>query len=110
MTLVPCMVPRGGDHCDFCCTPPVFKVYKCANFALNGNAVFPNGMAVGSWAACKKCAEFVEKRKWADLTHRALHKFAKRHGVSKHEVIAVRMQFAEISRLFAEHVLHANAC
>ena len=26
MTLVPCMVPRGGDHCDFCCTPPVFKV------------------------------------------------------------------------------------
>jgi hypothetical protein len=98
MTLVPCIVPRGGDHCDFCCTPPVIKVYRCSNFALNGQAVFPNGLPMGSWAACRKCAELVDERKWADLTDRALRKFAKRHGVSRRELVAVRAQFAEISQ------------
>ena len=48
------------------------------------------------------------KEEWADLTDRALRKFAKRHGVSRHELVAVRAQFAEISQQFAEHVLHGN--
>jgi hypothetical protein len=105
MTLVPCIVPRGGDHCDFCCASPVFKVYACTNFVLQGNPVFASGLSVGSWAACKKCAELVNAGKWADLTERALRKFARRYGVSRHEMFAVRTQFADIHQLFAKHVL-----
>jgi hypothetical protein len=103
--LVPHIVPRGSDHCDFCCTSPVFTVYACTNFVLDGNPVFARGLAVGSWAACRKCAELVNAGKWADLTERALRKFAKRHGVCRHEISAVRTQFAGIHRLFAKHVL-----
>jgi hypothetical protein len=77
MTFGPCVVPRGGDHCDFCCTPPVFKVYRCANFSSKGNPVFVSGLAVGSWATCRKCAELVDRGKWSDLTDRALRKFVK---------------------------------
>ncbi len=105
MTPIPCIVPRGGDHCDFCCTSPVFKMYACATLALDGNPVFASGLGVGSWAACRKCAELVNAAKWADLTDRALRKFAKRHGVSRHEILTVRTQFADIHRLFAQHVL-----
>ena len=105
MTFGPCVVPRGGDHCDFCCTSPVFKVYRCANFSSKGNPVFVSGLAVGSWATCRKCAELVDHGKWSDLTDRALRKFVKRHGVARREVAVVRAQLAEISRLFADHVL-----
>src|SRR5580704_12059884 len=97
-----CVVPRGGDHCDFCCTAPVFKVYRCANFFARGKAVFAGGLAVGSWTACKKCAELVAQSKWSGLTDRAVRKFVKRHRVAPHEVASVRAQLAEISRLFAE--------
>jgi hypothetical protein len=60
MTRVP-VVPRGGDYCDFCCTPPVFKFYRCVNFSANGNPVFASGLAVGSWAACRTYAELVDQ-------------------------------------------------
>jgi hypothetical protein len=40
-----CLVPCGGDHCDFCGTPPVFKLYGCLNFAPKGNPVFVSGVA-----------------------------------------------------------------
>ena len=61
---------------------------------------------MGSWAACRKCAELVDERKWTDLTDRALREFAKRHGVLRHDFIVVRAQFAEISRQFAVHMVH----
>ena len=100
-----CIVPRGGDHCDFCGTPPVFKLYRCFNFAPNGKPVFVSGVAVGSWATCRRCAELVDKSRWNDLTDRAVRKFLKRHRVTRAEVGAVREQLAEVSRLFASHVL-----
>lgn len=96
-----CIVPRGGDHCDFCSTPPVFKVYRCANFVAKGRPVFAKGVAAGSWAACRKCAELVDQGKWNDLTQRAVRKFVKRHRVARDEVAGVRAQLAEISRSFA---------
>jgi hypothetical protein len=105
MTPIPCIVPRGGDHCDFCCTSPVFRLYRCANFSANGNPVFAGGSAAGSWAACRKCAELVDGRRWSGLTDRSLRKFVKRHRVARHEVALVRAQLAEVSRLFAENVL-----
>jgi hypothetical protein len=101
----PCVVPRGGDHCDFCCTSPVFRLYRCANFATKGRPVFSCGVSVGSWATCRRCAQLVDNGKWSDLTDRAVRKFLKRHRVARDEVPAVRAQLAEISRLFAEHVL-----
>ena len=100
-----CVVPRGGDHCDFCCTAPVCKVYRCTNFMAKGQTVFASGLAIGSWAACRKCADLADQGKWSDLTERALRKFAKRHRIARHEVAAVRAQLAEISRLFAAQVL-----
>jgi hypothetical protein len=102
---VPRVVPLGGDYCDFCCAPPVFKVYRCANFSVKGKAVFASGTAVGSWAACRKCAELVDQAKWIRLTDRAVRKFVKRHCVVRQEVAFVRVQLAEVSRLFAEHLL-----
>jgi hypothetical protein len=104
-TPLPCLVPRGGDHCDFCCTSPVFKLYRCANFLTKGRSVFPSEVAVGSWATCRRCAALVDDGKWEDLTERAVRKFVKRHRVVRHEVALVREQLAEISRLFAGHVL-----
>jgi hypothetical protein len=100
-----CVVPCGGDHCDFCGTPPVFKLYRCLNFAPKGNPVFVSGVAVGSWATCRQCAELVDAGRWNDLTDRAVRKFLKRHRVARAEVSAVREQLAEISRLFGRHVL-----
>src|SRR6266446_3456881 len=102
MTLIPCIVPRGGNTCDFCQTSPVFTAYACSNFLVNGNPVFPSGLAVGSWAACRKCAELVDREKWNDLTERAYRKFAKRHGDAR-QMLAVRIQFAKVSRSFSEH-------
>jgi hypothetical protein len=104
MNLTPCIVPIGGDHCDFCQTSPVFTVYPCSNFILNGMPVFPGG-TTGTWATCRKCAELVDHEKWNDLTERAYRKFLKRHGASRREMLVVRAQFAELSRLFAAHML-----
>src|SRR3984893_16709694 len=84
MTLVPC-VNLGGDHCDFCQSSPVFTVYPCSNFLVNGLPVFP-GRTTGSWATCRKCTELVDQERWSDLTERAYRKFAKRHGASRHEM------------------------
>jgi len=94
-------VPRGGEHCDFCGTPPVFKLYRCLNFAPKGNPVFVSGVAVGSWATCRRCAELVDAGKWNDLTDRAVRKFLKSHRVARAEVSAVREQLAEISDCLA---------
>lgn len=103
MTLKPCIVPIGGDHCDFCQTSPVFTVYPCSNFLVNGLPVFPG--RTGSWATCRKCAELVDSEKWAELTERAYRKFLKRHGASRQEMLNVKLQFAEVAQLFAVHLL-----
>src|SRR5258707_12842134 len=95
MNSIPCIVPLGGNTCDLCQTSPVFTAYACSNFLVNGNPVFPSGLAVGSWAACRKCSELVDREKWNDLTERAYRKFAKRHGAARHQMLAVRIQFAE---------------
>jgi hypothetical protein len=105
MTQVPCVVPRGGDHCDFCQTSPVFTVYACSNFTVNGMNVFQFGLTVGSWATCRKCSELVDKEQWSNLSERAYRKFAKKHGVTRHEMLAIRVQCAELSRLFAVHMV-----
>jgi len=105
MTLVPCIVPRGGDHCDFCCSSPIAKFYNCANFESSGRAVFAFGSAVGSWAACRKCAELVDKGRWSDLTDRAFRKFAQRHGLSRYEGLPLRQQFRDLHQLFREHMI-----
>ena len=89
------LADRGYSR-DFCCTSPVFKMYRCANFSSKGKAVFARGGAIGSWAAW---------RKWAGLTERAVREFLRRHRVARHEVPAVRAQLEEISRLFAKHLL-----
>jgi hypothetical protein len=47
----------------------------------------------------------VDAGKWNDVTDRAVRKFVKRHRVARAEVAAVREQLAEVSRLFASHVL-----
>src|SRR5260370_17235797 len=104
MTLVPCIVPKGGDHCDFCCTSPVSTVYACTNFSIERNSVFPFGLAVGSWAACRICAELVDAGRWNDLTNRSLKKFAKRHGVSPPPFLRVRQQLHEIHPPFPRHM------
>lgn len=105
MPFVPCIVPRGGDHCECCQTSPVFTVYASSNFMVNGMSVFQPGLPLGSWATCRKCSELVDKKQWSDLSERACREFAKRHGVTRHEMLAVRAQFAELSRLFADNLV-----
>ncbi len=104
MTLTLSIVPVGGDHCDFCQTSPVFTAYSCSNFLVNGLPVFV-GCDTGTWATCRQCAEFVDNEKWTDLTDRSYRKFLKRHGSPRHEMITVRLQFAEVCRLFAANVI-----
>ena len=88
-----------------CQTSPVFTAYACANFTVNGMSVFQSRLPVGSWATCRKCAELAEQKRWSDLSERAYRKFAKTHGVTRHEMLAVRAQFAERSRLFADNMV-----
>jgi hypothetical protein len=104
MTLKPCIVPIGGDHCDFCQSSPVFTVYPCSNFLVNGLPVFLE-RPTGKWATCKKCAELVDSERWSDLAERSYRKFLKRHGAARHEMATVRAQFVELARLFSEHML-----
>jgi hypothetical protein len=104
MTLVPCIVPRGGDHCDFCCTSPVVTLYACTNFLIAGRFVYPSGRAVGSWATCRACADLVDAGKWNDLTNRAFKKLVKRHHASADAMVGVREQLAEVHHAFAKHM------
>jgi hypothetical protein len=60
---------------------------------------------VGSWAACRKCAELVDKSRWSDLTDRAFRKFAQRHGLSRYEGLPLRQQFRDLHQLFREHMI-----
>lgn len=105
MTLVDCIVPRGGDTCDFCQTSPVFTFYSCSNFLVNGHPVFPSGRVIGSWATCQECADLVNREEWNDLADRAYREFLKRHVAVRHEMLNVRVQFAELSRSFAAHLV-----
>jgi hypothetical protein len=62
---------------------------------------FPySGMAT---AACENCAEFIDAEKWASLAERSFQKFMKHNAVPRHSAIAVRVQFADLVRLFAAH-------
>jgi hypothetical protein len=63
--------------------------------------VFRNGS--GAFAACEHRAVFIDAEKWASLGERAFQKFMKHHSVPRHSTIAVRVQFADLVRLFAEH-------
>lgn len=83
----------------------MFTVYASSNFTVKGMSVFQPGLPVGSWATCRKCSELVDKKQWSDLSERACREFAKRHGVTRHEMLAVRAQFAELSRLFADNLV-----
>lgn len=95
------LVPMGGNACDFCNTCPAVKFYPCCNFELNGFPVFRNGN--GAFAACEKCSEFVDAGKWASLAERSFQKFMQHHSVPRINAIAVRVQFADLVRLFAAH-------
>ena len=96
------IVPLGGDRCDFCNTSPAVKVYACGNFAISGLPVFQTPS--GAWASCRECSELVEAGCWSSLTERAYQKFIERRGgVARYDALAIRTQFANIVRLFAEH-------
>jgi hypothetical protein len=95
------LVPVGGNACDFCNHCPAVKIYPCGNFELHGLTVFRNGN--GAFAACEQCAAFIDAEKWSSLAERAFQKFMKHHSVPRHSVIEVRVQFADLVRLFASH-------
>ena len=104
MTVVFEAVPLGGEHCDFCRGPSIFKVYRCSNFECCGRPVFASA-PTGSWACCRTCSELVDGNRWNRLTQRALRKFLRVHRVPRQEVPTLLAQFIEIHRLFAEHLL-----
>lgn len=95
------LVPIGGNACDFCNQCPAARLYPCGNFELNGLSVFTNGR--GAFAACEHCAAFINAERWSSLAERAFQKFMKHHAVPRHSTIAVRIQFADLVRLFAAH-------
>jgi hypothetical protein len=94
-------VPNGGNTCDFCNTPPVFKAYRCGNFELKGIPVFTQ--SEGIWMTCERCSEFVDAKRWSRLAERSFQKFMTHHSVPRHNAISVRIHFADMARLFAVH-------
>jgi hypothetical protein len=102
MTVVFNVVPLGGEHCDFCGSPSIFKMYECSNFDCCGRPVF-GAADNGSWACCRTCSDFVEGKQWDLLTQRALYKFLARHEVPRKEIPTLWAQFAELHRSFAQH-------
>lgn len=95
------LVPMGGNACDFCNMCPSVKVYPCGNFELHGLTVFKNGS--GAFAACEHCAAFIDAERRSSLAERGFQKFMKHHSVPRVNAIAVRVQFADLVRLFAAH-------
>ena len=95
------LVPTGGNACDFCNHCPAVKAYPCRNFELHSLPVFRNDS--GAFAACKQCAAFIDAERWSSLTERAFPKFMKHHAVPRVNAIAVRVQFADLVRLFAAY-------
>ena len=104
MTVVFQAVPAWRRVLRFCCSRSIFKLYTAATLnCVDGQCSRP--APAGSWASCRKCSELVDGKQWSRLTERALRKFLKRHDVPRHEVPTLSAQFAEIHRLFAEHLL-----
>jgi len=102
-------VPLGGNACDFCTTCPAIKLFSCSNFELNGLSVFRNDS--GRWAACRKCADFIDAERWSSLAERAFQRFMKHHAVPRNSAVSVRIQFADLVRLFAAHRrIHTSLC
>ena len=95
------VVTAGGNTCDFCTCIAVFKAYPCKTFKVRGIPVFHT--SEGLWAACWKCAEFVDAEKWPDLTERAFQLFMQKHAVPRHDALEVKMQFADMVKLFSLH-------
>jgi len=93
----------GGEVCDFCTAGPIFRLYRCTNFAVQNRAVFHESHRHGVWAVCRRCADRVDAQRWSALSERALPKFVQRHSVPRHEVPVIWAQFTEIVRLFSEH-------
>lgn len=101
------VVPLGSDHCDFCRTRPVAKLYRCKNFEWEGRAIFSSG-STGLWAACQECSELVETDQWSSLTENALREFVRNQIVSRHEIPSLWAKLTGIHRLFAEHMIRAS--
>ena len=95
----------AGEFCDFCTETPIFTLYRCTNFAVEGHPVFEASRSLGVWAVCRECADFVDAERWSALSERASRKFVERHCVPRHQIPLVWSQFTEIVRLFAAHRL-----
>jgi len=61
--------------------------------------------SVGGWVACGKCAELIDRGRWAELTDRAFTNFLKKHCVPRYSHFDVREQFREIHQLFKENLV-----
>jgi hypothetical protein len=96
----------GREMCNFCSERPTTQLYACKNFLIprNKTALFQHE-SVGAWAACARCAELIDGRRWAELTDRALTNFIKQHGIPRYAQFDVREQFREIHQLFREHLV-----
>jgi len=96
----------GREMCNFCSERPTTQLYACKNFLIprTKTALFQHE-SVGAWAACARCAELIDGRRWAELTDRALTNFIKQRGVPRYAQFDVREQFREIHQLFREHLV-----
>ena len=94
----------GGEVCDFCTGGPIDKLYSCRNFIWNKRAIFVHE-SIGAWAACRDCAELIDRDAWSSLTERALQCFAREHAVARYDLPAVREQLREIHQLFRQHMI-----
>jgi hypothetical protein len=98
--------PSGQETCDFCYAAPAARFYTGRNFRVprTKSTVFRRG-SIGTWAACKQCAESIDTSHWSDLTDRAVRCFVKRHHVSPADEQEVREQLRQIHLLFRDHMI-----
>ena len=98
--------PSGREMCDFCSTSPTARLYGCRNFVVprTNQTVFRHD-SIGAWAACDRCASFIDAGLWSQLTDRALRQFMKKNGLPRYTEFEVREQLADIYQLFKEHMI-----
>jgi hypothetical protein len=96
----------GREICDFCATSATWRLYACHNFVVprTKHTVFQHE-SIGAWSACDRCAVLIDAGHWAQLTDRALRRFARIYGVPRSDWDDVREQLAEIHQLFKEHMI-----
>jgi len=85
---------RVDERCDFCFDARVTHVLPARTFVINEQSG-----SSGDWAACDRCAGYIERNQWSALTRWSAESFQQRHGF-----LPSRTGLSRIHRLLRKNI------